>query len=427
MSTDADPSLPNRLAWPVWIYLACILLPIRFMLGPLQMTSLRLFTLIFLPVLLWKLARQARIPTDLILLAFVGWTYVAMQVNTPAQAVEHAGITLLELYGGYAIARIYITNAAQFSRLIRAITILILLCLPTAIFETLTGTPILIQAIASLPGINSVDILTIAPRLGLERVQALFAHPIHFGLFSTTMLSLLLIGLRAQMALGWRILGCAFLLLATFLSLSSGAYLSALIQLFLIAWAQGLHRVRHKWLLLLLGCVFAYLFIDLVSNRTPIRVFFSYATFSAHNAYWRGIIFEWGMINIRDNPIFGIGLNDWVRPHFMHSGSMDNFWLAIAVRYGLPGFTLLLAAWVWGLYTVTRSAPHPLKSAWLYCMIGLSFALCTVHIWTAIYSFVFFLFGAGQFLGASRTRNKKLPATTTRQERAQTFTRTSPI
>lgn len=401
------------------------MLPIRFTLGPLQMTSLRLYILLILPLLIYKMVRTDRILIDSLLLLFVAWTYLAMQANTPAQAVEHAGITLLELYGGYAIARCYVTSPAQFTSLIKTLTWLIVACLPLAIIETLSGQPIMIEAISALPGLGSVDVMTIAPRLGLERVQAVFAHPIHFGLFCSTAISLLFIGLSASLSLAKRLTGLTVIVTTAFLALSSGAFLSVLIQLFLIGWALLFAKLKRRWLWLIAGCVVAYVFVDLVSNRSPVRVFFSYATFSAHNAYWRGIIFEWGMINVWDNPIFGIGLNDWVRPHFMHSGSMDNFWLAVAVRYGVPGFMLLASAWLIGIFRVARSKDSALKTAWLFCMVGLTFTLCTVHVWTAIYSFVFFLFGAGQFLASKNTKPLLLlnPKTSFQRRFRATFSR----
>lgn len=418
-------STEARLGWPIWLYFACIMLPVRFTVGPLQMTSLRLYMLMILPVLLYKLAKKGRISVDVLLLLFVAWAFVAMLMNTPAQAIEHAGITLLELYGGYALARCYVTCVAQFQTLIKTLTWLICACLPLAVFETLSGRPIVVEAISALPGTNSVDILTIAPRLGLERVQAVFAHPIHFGLFCSTAIALLFVGLSDCLSLTKRLAGLSVIVLTAFLALSSGAFLSVLIQLFLISWALLFAGLKRRWLWLLGGCVIAYVFVDLVSNRTPMRVFFSYATFSAHNAYWRGLIFEWGMINVWDNPIFGIGLNDWVRPHFMHSGSMDNFWLAVAVRYGLPGFALLACAWVIGITRVARSNPSPLQLAWLFCMVGLTFTLCTVHVWTAVYSFVFFLLGAGQFLAASRPQPLLLnsPEPTFQRQFRASFTR----
>ncbi len=400
----------TRLPLPVLLYMISIVLPVRFMAGPLQMTTLRLFMLTLLvPFALYLIRTRGFRPnlTDLSLVLFVLWVAVAMSLNTPAQAFEHTSITALELLGGYLLARICITTPQQFYALIQTLTLLVLLCMPLALFETITGTPPLIELIRAIPGITSVEVVDIAPRLGLERVQAVFAHPIHFGLFCSTAVSLFFIGQSQRLGLVTRLTALACITLTAFLALSSGAFLSVLIQLFLIAWGIAFTSVRRKWLILLAVCTVAYAYVDLVSNRSPIRVFLSYATFSAHNAHWRSLIFEWGMVNVWNNPVFGLGLSDWVRPHFMYSGSMDNFWLANAVRYGLPGFVLLAAAWIMGLVRVARSATpyHHLKTAWMFCMIGLTFTLATVHVWTAMYSFVFFLFGAGQWLAASENKD----------------------
>ena len=50
----------------------------------------------------------------------------------------------------------------------------------------------------------------------------------------------------------------------------------------------------------------------------------TYFTFSTTSAYNRIIIFEYGSAEVMRNPIFGIGLGDWIRPVWM-SDSMDNF------------------------------------------------------------------------------------------------------
>ena len=105
----------------------------------------------------------------------------------------------------------------------------------------------------------------------------------------------------------------------------------------------------------------------------------SYATFSAHTAYWRSIIFDWGMVNVWANPIFGLGLNDWVRPRYMVSGSMDNFWLVVAVRYGIPGFALLAAGYLIALWKIGRrdfdgdQLLWQFRRAWMFSFIGLTF------------------------------------------------------
>lgn len=391
---------------PVTIYLALVVLPIRFMVGPLQMTGLRMYLLIMLvPLAVAALRRKPSLP-DLLLPLFVLWAGVCMFVNTPAQVIEHTGAMFLELAGGYYLARSFITNADQFRALIRVLTALVLLCFPLAIYETMTGAPPLINFITTIPGLASVDVVDIVPRLGLERAQVVFAHPIHFGLFCSAAVSLFFIGLSRELGLMTRLAGLTLIATTAFLALSSGAFIAVLLQLLLIGWALFFRRTSHRWWLLLAAIAAVYIFVDLVSNRTPIRVFMSYATFSAHNAYWRGLIFEWGMVNVWQNPVFGLGLKDWERPHFMYSGSMDNFWLALGVRYGVPGFLLLITAWALGLLRVARASveDRPLRRAWMFCLISLTFTLATVHIWTAIYSFSFFLLGAGQWMAQRGTK-----------------------
>lgn len=400
------PSAPiHKLSPMVLLYLAAVALPVRYHIGSIQMTGLRTFlALVFIPLLvLYCRNRPAKgMSIDLLFMLFVCWGAVAFSQTSPNHMLENGGALMLELLGGFLIARLFVRTAEDFHEVIKATLIIVTLSLPLAIFESLTGQPPLIAAINAMPGVNSVASVSIPPRLGLERVQALFAHPIHYGLFGSTLTALVFVGTAGRWSLPLRAAGLSAGVFASFLALSSGAFLSVLLQLFLILWALNLPRWRYRWLALAALAIAAYIAVDLISNRTPVRVFFSYATFSAHNAYWRGIIFEWGMVNVWQNPIFGIGLNDWVRPDFMLSGSMDNFWLVLAVRYGLPGFALFALAYLSGLFRVAFAPLPPelqaMRRAWVICFAGLTFTLCTVHIWTSIFSYVFFLFGAGLWL-----------------------------
>ena len=142
----------------------------------------------------------------------------------------------------------------------------------------------------------------------------------------------------------------------------------------------------------------------------------SYATFSAWNAYWRSIIFDWGMFNVWANPIFGLGLRNWIRPSYMASGSMDNFWLVMAVRYGIPGFVLIALGYIDAIQRIMRrkfegdATLTQFRLAWVFTFLGLSFTLCTVHIWTAIYSFVFMMLGAGMWMATWQPANAETAA-----------------
>ena len=398
--------LGARLPLPVLIYLLCVLVPIGFNLGPLAMTSLRIFLILMVLPLLVKLlmGKFGRLMApDLFFTLHILWAVAALAVNNPNVVVQQIGSVGVEFLGGYLMGRAYIRTSEDFVALVRWLAFLVLCTTPFAVFEALTGRPLLLELLHRAH-LTAVAIVSIDARMGLERVQSGFAHPIHYGLFCSVAFSLAFVALRNVTGTGWRYVSSVIVALSGFLALSSGALLAILLQIALILWAASFARLRGRWWLLIGLFALAYVVVDLLSNRDPLQVFMSYATFSAHNAYWRGIIFEWGMKSVWAHPLYGIGLNDWVRPWYMYSGSMDNFWLVMAVRYGIPGFVVLVLGYVWGIFRVMRrdfegdAVLARIRRAWVFTFLGLSFTLTTVHVWTNIYSFVFFLFGAGMWL-----------------------------
>jgi hypothetical protein len=398
------------LAWPVWVYLFVAFIQIGVQIGPLTLTTLRLFLVVMVVPLYVNLlsGRYGRVyATDILFPLYILWTGVAIEVNNPGRALELVGSTGAEFLGGYVIARAYIRTPEAFEALIRVLLAYLVLTAPLAVFETLTGRPLLVELIRGL-GFNSVGNVQIEPRMGLERVQLSFAHPIHYGLFCSTVFGLTFVALKNSMSTAARYAASAVALVCVFLSLSSGALLAVVLQCILVAWATVFAGLKARWSLLLGLLAVAYVVIDVLSTRSPIEVFMSRATFSAHNAYWRGQIFEWGMKNVWANPIFGLGMNDWVRPWYMYSGSMDNFWLLQTVRHGIPAFVLLAAGYLLGIAQVMRrdfsgdARLRQLRFGWVVVFLGLTFTLCTVAIWTNIFSFVFFMFGTGIWLIAAQ-------------------------
>jgi len=395
------------MALPLAIYLIAVMLPITFNLGPLFLNSVRLVVLVMVVPLAIRLAMGhfgRIIWTDILFALHIAWAAVALAMNNPDKVITQIGSLGPEFLGGYLLGRAYIRTRQDFIQLCRWIMGMVLITLPFSLYESQTSHSPIIGLLERLPGVGSLAQVNIPSRLGLERSQAMTTHPIHYGLFASSAISLTLLGLRGVLDDGTRRLAALGITFTTFLSLSAGALLPMLMQFFLMLWAAVFDRTGRPWLILVLLTLAAYVTIDMLSNRTPIQVFFSYGTFSAHTAYWRSIIFEWGMVNVWANPIYGIGLNDWVRPWYMHSGSMDNFWLVMAVRYGLPGFLFLAAGYALAMWRIGRRdftgdvELLRLRRAWMFTFVGLTFTLCTVHVWTTVYSFVFMLFGAGVWL-----------------------------
>lgn len=398
-----------RHAWlaplPVLGFLLMTVLPIRFEIGSLQMTGLRAYLLITIPVVLPKLLReenQTRRIIDLLLFAHIIWMWVSIFQVAPQAGAQRAGSVSIDFIGGYLIARAYIRSVEDFRKLVTTICVLVIATLPLALGESLTEQLYLSELLALIPGISTDPIIDMPARMGLDRAQAVFAHPIHYGLFCSTATALFFI--CSDLPRAHRLTALSIVCVTCFLSLSSGALLSVLIQVALITWAWILRRSSRKWAILIAILAFIFLIIELVADGGAFRVFLRYATFSAHNAYWRSMIFEWGLYNIWANPVFGVGNDGWERPSFMRSASMDNFWLYIAVKYGVPAFLLLAGGYLAGIAAMMRKSgsadpvTERCRTAWIICFVGLSFTLATVHVWTSVYSYVFFLFGAGLWM-----------------------------
>ena len=410
-------ALEGVLPLPVWLYLLAVVVPIGFNIGPLYMTGLRMILMVMIiPLMVQLLAGRFGkvLLVDVLFILYIFWMTIAMLVNHPDRVIENTGADAIEFLGGYVMGRAYIRTPAAFGALCRALGVIVLCSAPFALYETLTGSPPLLEALSAVPGIRIPGLNGQEPRMGLERVQFGFAHPIHYGLFCSVAFSMTWVGLKKWSSYLNRLMTSVIVASCGFLALSSGALLAIFLQIGLILWGAVFASIKRRWWLLFAMFVAAYIMIDVLSNRSPVRVFMSYATFSAQTAFWRGLIFEWGLANviggfgIPASPWFGIGFNDWIRPDFMHTSTVDNFWLLIAMRYGLPAFVILALGYVIGLALIIRRDfnDDPVLSqfrlAWVYTFMGLTFTLCTVHIWSSIYSFAFFFFGAGMWLITAR-------------------------
>lgn len=366
------------------------------------MNPLRMYLTIVTPILFINLLRRRYGPlviVDFLFLFYLFWITISLAVNNPNMVVENAGVTSIEFFGGYLVARASIRNRASFGGLCQWLGIMIALTIIPALWEVFTGTAIVMALIDTIPGVQSVGDGYFT-RINLQRVQVIFQHPILYGLVCSTGISLVFVSLKGELSESHRLILTIILSLCTFLSLSSGALLAMVLQFFMITWYWALKRFESRWLILLIVIVLAYIAIDFLSTRTPIRVFLTYATFSAHTAYFRLYIFEWGMVNVWNNPMLGLGFKEWVRPSWMGS-SVDNFWLLTTMRYGIPCFLSIAGAYLILIWRVGRQnfaadvKMLQYRRGWLFTLVGLCFTLTTVHVWSGPYSFLAFLLGAG--------------------------------
>ena len=398
----------GSLALPVKIFLVCVAIPFAFGLGPVVMTGVRLVLIFLIPVMAARLISGKAgkmLPTDVLFFLHWLWIGVTIGIQNPDSMIQNVGATGVEFLGGYFLGRTFIRTKADMIGLIRFSVLLVVLSLPFAVYETLTGRSLIIEVLRALPVVEGPVKDDSLKRMGLNRVQMDFATPIHYGVYCTIVFSFCYFGLKGVYSNFKRYLATMVIFACVFFSLSSGALLPVMLQLFMIIWAFMFRKSARRWWYLLGWLAFCYVFIDLLSNRSPYRVFMSYATFSSANAYWRAAINQYGMENVWANPYLGIGFANWKRPSWMGSNSVDNFWLLMAMRHGIPGFLLIATGYavaMWQVVFARLGDGDPvllrLRLAWIFTFISLAFTMVTVHIWSEIYSLVFFHIGAGLWL-----------------------------
>lgn len=393
------------------LFLLSLLLPIRPEVAGLRLDPYRFLLLImFVPFLIKLFSGQAGrfTSSDGLLVLFVLWIIVTFVFHHGSEIIPYALVTSIELLGGYMAGRLLIRSATDYRRFIKFLMIALLVMFPLAIFELLTFRMPISEILG--PYITAIPKFMNA-RYGLSRVQVVFPHAIHFGLFCSLAVANIYYLYRSSLHL---MLPQIILVLSMIaMSLSSAPLLSALLQIMIIIWGK---LTGERWRLLIVLSVSVYVIIELLSNRGPIIILIETMTLNPQTAWWRVHIWNFGSQSVLNYPIFGIGLNDWVRPEWL-TPTVDNYWLVVAMRHGFPGITFLIAALTIHIYRIVRakilhSGQKMLRTGYTVSLIGMLFTLATVHVWDALSAFIMFYIGAGAFLYTSfseETESKSPP------------------
>ena len=408
------PGVPAQVVAPstraaILLFICVLFVPSVFFLGPIALPPALLYLAIgFLPLLTSWLSGRAgpRTATDLLVLGFASWAFLTrLLLLDIGNALEPAGVVLLQTAGAYFTGRVLVRNAAATRLVFAAAMIGVAVLLPFLLWESVTGS----KPLLDLAALFSSTLLPthMDPRWGFHRAQGVFEHPILLGMFAATLVSAAVFMFPGRQGRLMRWLGAPAVILAAMTSLSTGALLSMNIQFGLMLWNAILRTVQKRWTILISLVIALYIAADLLSDRTPFHLFVDYATFSAQSSYNRILIWQFGSAAVMDSPLLGHGTDDWERPAFMHA-SMDNFWLVIAYRYGLPGFILLAAAFVLSIW---RIAHHPetdperrdMRRGVIFSLIATMIAAVSVHLWNNSYIWLMFALGAVSWM--TRTDN----------------------
>lgn len=390
------------------LFFAAVAMPVIFNVGSVRLTPMRtVLLLMFIPLVFrWLSGKHGGIILpDVLLFVFTIWVFIVITFHHGLErSLEFSAINMIEMFGAYLLTRTYVRSKSSFLFFVKCYLVTVLFFLPFAFFESQTREQVINTIFSSLTGMEVYFDVNYPPRMGLFRAQVTFQHPILFGIFCSGAFALAWYGLLGQWASKARRGMWAFVVfMGTFFSLSSGALLTVMTQLGLFGWNFVARNVDRRWRVLGIIVTVLYLSIDILSNRSPAQIFIKVATFNSSTGFNRLLIWQYGSAEVWRHPLMGLGFKDWIRAPWMLP-SVDNFWLVMAMRYGLTGFLLIAGAFIVILWRVGRqdfSARPDLagcQKGYLISIIGLFVGICTVHIWGNAITVVIALIGAGVWM-----------------------------
>ena len=344
---------------PIYLAVALgyiLLLPPQFnlMIGA---TALPPYRFLLIPATLYMLAKGLRGMVrfgwvDLMIVAAAAWVSFALFMTTEAEEAFTAAVAQTT-----DIALAYFFGRFTFRSIRDLRTFLILMAPGLAIIgaimiaESLVHRR-LIQEFAGMVTGNSAGYRNDV-RLGLFRAPGPFPHPILAGLFLSSFLPLyILSGIR-----GWpKTLGI-FAAICSFFSVSSAALLGLFVGFIFVGYDWLSERiVNFSWRLFCFGAAMFIFLAETATGSGSFGLIMRFASLNSVSSFNRVLIWEYGSKNVVKNPWFGIGYADWERPVWMHSSSMDHFWLLMAVRFGIIPSVLIALAVFFAVLMAARAS-----------------------------------------------------------------------
>lgn len=335
-------------------------------------------------------SRIKRLSVDYFVFATAGLMLVSMLVNHGLDGLAFGGSLVLETIVPYLLGRVYIQNKEDLIAFADVHFKVILLLLIPAMYELFTGYNLFVHTFGGEITRNGQSI-----RYGLYRVQGPLDHPILFGIFAATGLALTSISKKNGIA------KYLVVLVVSITSISSAVFIMLAIQIAMLKIRMLALARLSRYAFVLIG---AYVFINIFSNRTPMEVLASYITMDPGTAYYRILINNYASDSVMRNPFFGIGLHDWIRPSWMPP-SIDDFWLVIAVSYGLLTLTCLFVVMYFSLKSTYVNDSSSESVGIRVLLISIIVAIFTVHMWNASYVFFWLLIGVSNNLGQFKPAN----------------------
>jgi hypothetical protein len=337
---------------------------------------------------------------DYLVAAFALWLTLVYSHHHGFEGFVYGGSMALECLGGYMVARVFIRTEDDYRQSVRFMFLAVMTAAAIALLDTLSGDFFIHSVLRQWFGGDPLPPMQF--RGGLARAASVFDHPIHYGTFCAVMLA---IYWSVERSTGAAAMRAGLVTFATLLGMSSAPLLSILLQSAMLAWEKVTRGIAGRTSLTLTAVAGLVAGVALVSTRGPVQIIATSFTLDSWTGYYRTQIWEHGLDNVWANALLGIGLNDWARPDWMVSSTVDAFWLVTAMRSGIPGFLLMMVPIVLIARAVNRRAiggrdkvRRRLARGWMISLVSLCLVATTVHFWNVVQAYFFFVVGLGGWL-----------------------------
>lgn len=393
---------PSRAELYLKLLLVTIVLPegLSFFVGDFRLTVARVLIFVFSIAAISRLSQRnpravVCVPSDILAPAAGVWMMLAATVTDGSTGLKGAGIEAISFTGAYLSFRYLLGPAVDSSvRIVRFSCKLIILIVGVALLDSLTDrlfTYDFVKGITgyvkpSYEGAFALKSETLF-RDGVIRAMGPMEHSILFGAVCVWFGHLALTTFRPQV-LGWGVAGIA--LVGVLASQARSPLLAYVIGFALAIFYAATPRFTTRWKLVGLA-VTAVLLTVFTFSGNPVVTLVRLGGVSPEAAWYRQAIWETGGPVVLGSPIFGIGLNgdwNWQSHGALVSGSVDAFWLAAAMNYGIPGSALILltivgACWLGSIDRSRHLTPEEgrLSVALGIVIVTIVFLGFMVHFW----------------------------------------------
>ncbi len=330
-----------------------ILLPpeAQFQFSGVNLPIYRIVILALIPLMIGRFASgRAKVGVaDWLMLAISAWMIFSfVHVYGIESGIVRGFGVVVDTAGAFLVARVSIDSTTALRRLLIVIAPGMLLAGLEILIESVTHRAIVRPAFAAVFGyvanyeggqvVGAFDFSGPQEiRLGLLRAWGPFPHPILGGIILTSMLPLWLMGgIRS-----WpRLAGLISALLGLF-TISSAAFLALAMGLAFCSFDRFKRHIPSvRWPLIATVMMLALLAVQLASKNGVVRVL-ARLTLDPQTAYYRILIWRYGLRSVAEHPVYGIGFKTYERPSGMTS-SIDAHFLLLGVRNGVVAPVLLL-------------------------------------------------------------------------------------